>query len=192
MTVSLASTLSRRWVIHGNTRERRQRFGLAATHQKRPFFCGSNDFKSCGRITMPSGMCSRPSVCAIFYVIDHAYGRQIRSCDAGRGDVDDLLNSGDRNWRSRKPAPCAALRGTVPRCGPTPAVRRRIARPLDIGAIAEECQHAFLPVARQGMQAKWQAINGRWIHLEVARMDDHAHRRCELPERRNRLVLCVT
>ena len=60
---------------------------------------------------------------------------------------------------------------------PHRAFRRRVARPLDVGAVAEQRQHAFLAVAREGVQVEGLAVDRRLVHLEVAGMDDHAQRR---------------
>src|SRR5690242_11795697 len=54
------------------------------------------------------------------------------------------------------------------------ALRRREARPLDVGRITEKSQHAFAAIFGERMQIKSRAIDGRLVNLEVSCVNDHA------------------
>ena len=52
------------------------------------------------------------------------------------------------------------------------ALRRREAGPLDVGAVAEEREHAFLSVAREGVQVERLSVDRRGVHFEIAGVND--------------------
>ena len=54
---------------------------------------------------------------------------------------------------------------------------RSEAGPLDVGRVAEQREHAFAAIARESVQVKRRAIDGSLIDLEVAGVNDDAHRR---------------
>ena len=55
----------------------------------------------------------------------------------------------------------------------------RVARALDVGRILEQRQHALLAVLGEGVQIEEPVVGRRGIDLEVAGMDQHAHRRMD-------------
>ena len=52
-----------------------------------------------------------------------------------------------------------------------------VARPVGIGGIRQQQQHAALAVFGQGVQIEQLVIGGRGIHFEIAGVDDDAERR---------------
>ena len=178
ITVSSWSTLSSRWLSTA-TRESEDIGSAWLPLTSTTIFCGSNDRMSCGRTTMPSGIRSRPMPCAISTLSTMLRPTKPTLRPTAAGDVHDLLDArnrageaGDQHLARRR---AAQLLDAVPHG----AFRRRVAGPLDIGAVAEERQHALLAVARKGVQVERLAVDRRRVHLEIAGVDDHAHRRAD-------------
>ena len=54
--------------------------------------------------------------------------------------------------------------------------RHGVARALGVGGIAQQGQHALLPQLGQAAQVDGRAVHGGVVHLEIAGVDDGAHR----------------
>ena len=54
---------------------------------------------------------------------------------------------------------------------------RREAGPLDVGAVAEKRENAFVAITRESVKVEGLAVDRSWINLEIAGVDDDAHRR---------------
>ena len=163
-------------IVHGNPRERRHRLRLRAARQN-----GKLVWIVCAQILRPDKAAvgnSKPvQLVGDFNVVHHAAPDETNLSPAHRRDVDHLLNAVNRAREARE--------DNLSRRGAAKLFKRhrhgafgwREARPLDVRAVAEEREHAFLPVARKRVQIERLAVDRRLVNLEIAGMNDHAHRR---------------
>src|SRR5713226_5212929 len=175
MTVSCSSSVSRRWLstaIRDIADIGSAWLPLTSTTS----FRGSNDFRSCGRTTIPSGMRRRSSPCAISTLptMLRPMKATLRPTSPAMSTLLDAVDGGgkarDHHLPRRRPAELFDPR-------PNGALRRRVARALDVGAVAEKRQHALLPVAGKRVQVERLQVRRRGVHLEVAGVDHHSERR---------------
>ncbi len=71
------------------------------------------------------------------------------------------------------------LRKNLVKAGNDSALAGRVARPLHVGRVLQQRQHAALAVLGKGVQVECLVVERRKIDLEVAGMNDHAHRRLD-------------
>ena len=111
-----------------------------------------------------------------FHVIDHAAADEGNFPPRSGRDVNDLLDA--RN-RRREAGHDHLARGRARQfldARANAALGRRVAGPLDIGAVAEQREDAFRAVAREGMQVKRLPVDRRLVHLEIAGVNHDADR----------------
>ena len=162
-------------IIHGDARERRHGLGLAAADQHHQFFRRE-------RIDVlrahHQAVGNAQAVHAVrdLDVIDHAAADESDFAADGGGDVHDLLDArdrrceaGDDHFARRRAREFLDARADGP-------LRRRVAGALDVGAVAEQREHAFRAVAREGVQVKRLAVDRRRVHLEIAGVNDDSDR----------------
>ncbi len=111
-----------------------------------------------------------------FDVIDHAAADEGDFAAGRGGDVHDLLDArdrrgeaGDDHFARRRAREFLDARTDV-------SLRRRVAGALDVGAVAEQREHAFRAVAGEGVQVKRLAVNRSRVHLEIAGVNDDSDR----------------
>ncbi len=117
---------------------------------------------SCGGMSRPSGMCSLPSRMAIseFWYMLRPTKQRRRPCSCARSatickrcrEVAKQLMS-TRPWRLGDDMREALAHG---------ALRRRQARPVDVGGIGEERQHAVAAVVRRACAGRSRAGRAAW------------------------------
>ena len=112
-----------------------------------------------------------------FDVVHHAAADEGDFAVHAPGDVDDLLNALNRRGEAGENHAARRRAAEFFDARHDGALRRRVARALDVGAVAEKREHAFAAVPRKGVQIERRAVDGRLINLEIAGVNDDADRR---------------
>ena len=162
-------------IIHGDARKRGHGLGLAAADQDNQLFRRK-------RIDVlrahHQAVGNAQAVHAVrdLDVVHHAAADERDLAAGRRGDVHDLLDArnrrreaGDDHLARRRAREFLDARADR-------SLRGRVAGTLDVGAVAEQREHAFLAVARERVQVKRLAVDGRGIHLEIAGVNHDADR----------------
>ena len=111
------------------------------------------------------------------HVVHHAAADEPDLPPDQRGNVHHLLDALDRAGEAGNQHFARRRAAKLFQARPHGALGRRVSRPLDVGAVAEKRQHAFLAVRRKRVQIERLPVDWRRIHLVVAGVNDHARRR---------------
>ncbi len=176
ITVSFSSTREQAVVIHGDARERRHRLCLAAADQDHEFV----RIERSQVLRTYDHAIGNPQAFQLvrdFDVVHHAAADETNLAADARRDVNHLLDAMDRGCEARNEHFARRRAEELFDARPDGAFRRRISGALDIRAVAEEREHAFLPISREGVQIELVLVRRRLVNLEIAGVDNHADRR---------------
>ena len=163
-------------IVHGDARKRRHGLGLAATDQDDELL-GIKRFQVLRADHHAVGNPQTAQAVGNFHVIHHAASDKAHFAAHAGGDVHHLLDARNGRGKARHDHFSRGRAEEFLEARHDGALGRREAGPLDVGAVAEQCENAFLAVARERVQIKRLAVGGRRVHLEIAAVDNHAERR---------------
>ncbi len=112
-----------------------------------------------------------------FDVVHHAAPDDAHFAAILERDVDHLLNAVHRARKARDHDFLRRRSEQFLESRHNRAFRRRVARPLDVRAVAKERQHSLASIFRKRIEVERLAVHRRVINLEIAGMDDCSHRR---------------
>ena len=138
---------------------------------------GSACIMSCGRSKMPSGRLQQSERMRDFSDVIHAAAEERHFAAILGGHIQDLLQpvNGRTEAGDHQP-PLGAIKDFV-QARAHGAFAFGVARPVDVGGVGHQQQHAALAVFGEGVQIERLVVGGRGIHLEIAGVNDDAERR---------------
>ncbi len=129
------------------------------------------------RTTLPSGMrsLSRPCAISMLSTMLRPTKPTLRPTTPVPRSV-RLLNAIDGREKPRNDDPLWRGAEQLFESNDDRAFGRRKTGTLDVGAVTEKRQYAFLSITREGVEVEGLAIDRRGINFEIAGVNDHAER----------------
>ena len=178
MTVSFCGDAHQAVVIHGDARERGHGLGLRAAGEHDELFG-----VEAADILWPDDAAVRNTQFAEAVrdldVVHHAAPDETDFASHAARDVNHLLDAVDRAGKTGDDDFFRSGAEQLFHAHDDGALRGREPRALDVGAVAEEREHSFLTVAREGVQVERLSIHGSRIHFVIAGVDDDSNRRAD-------------
>ena len=165
-------------IVHGNARERGHRLGLAAAgeNHQAPGIEAANVLRPHDHAV---GNLQQAERVRNFDVVNHVASDKGHLAVDANGNVKHLLNAVNRRRKTRQNHAARRRTGQFFDARHHRAFRRREARTLHVGGIAEEREHAFAAVFGESVQIKGRAVDRSLIDFEIPSVDDHAKRRAD-------------
>ena len=138
-------------IVHRDARKRRHRLGLAAAHQHHRFL-RVEDFRVLRPDDDAVGNPQPAQRVGDLDVVHHAAARRNRLCGPLPRRCPSLAGCAESSLQSTRPHFPRRRAAQFFQPAPHRALGRRIAGALHVGAVAEQRQHALVPVARESMQ----------------------------------------
>ena len=163
-------------IIDGDARKRGHRLGLrpAREHHEALWIEAANVLRAHDAAV---GNAQLVEAVRDLDVVHHAAPDEPDLAPHAARDIDHLLNAVHRAREARDDNFFGRRAEKLFEAHHHRALGGREAGALDVGAVAEEREHALLPVARERVQVERFAIDGSRIDLEIAGVDDDADRR---------------